>query len=141
MWNAGNLVAKDFKYAKATGEIFPPGQDSWNGVKDSYKFFTKHYHEPYFFTCWELDDNSGWAMTGNAWLYYNLPGEGSSSIKDNQGREWQGKVPGGFYFEYKKDQSGQDGIKISTTSITSDSGPVLLQLLGRGVIKPSDLGL
>lgn len=74
-------------------------------------------------------------------MYYNLPGEGSSSVKDTKGVNWQGKVPGGFYFEYKKDDSGLDGLKITSTSITSDSGPVLLELLKRGVVKPSDIGL
>lgn len=51
------------------------------------------------------------------------------------------KLPGGFHFVYKKDKSGKDGIKIATTSITSDSGPIVVELLRRGVLSPKDLGL
>lgn len=141
MWNAGNLVSSDFKYVKSTGEVFAPGKESWEGVKNTYALFTKWRHEPYFFTSYDLDDESGWALTGNAWVYYNLPGEGGASIKDNQGNTWQGRVPGGFYFEYKKDKSGKDGIKITSTSITSDSGPIVVQALQRGILSPKDIGL
>lgn len=81
-------------------------------------------------------------MSGNAWLFYNLPGDGSNAgITDLTGKSWQGKIPSGFHFVYKKDQSGKDGIMIATTAITSDSGPVVVELLKRGILKPSDIGL
>lgn len=81
-------------------------------------------------------------MTGNAQIYYNLPGDASGEgVTDSKGRKWQAKVPGGFYFEYKKDQGGKDGIKMASTSITSDSGPIVVELLKRGVLSPKDIGL
>lgn len=142
IWNAGNLVSPDFEYAKSDGTIFPRGKASWDGVTATYQFFTKWYHEPYFFTAFELDDGSGYALNGSAQIYYNLPGDATGAgVKDAQGRQWQGKIPGGFYFEYKKDQGGKDGLKITSTAITSDTGPIVVQLLQRGVLKPSDLGL
>jgi len=127
-------------YAKADGTIFPPGEESWAGVKQTYSVFTKYHHEPYFLCCYELDDGSGWAMSGNAWLYCSLPGEESDSVTDGKGQKFQMRVPAGFHFVYKK--TGENGaIQIATTSITSDSGPIVVALLQRGIMKPADLGL
>lgn len=78
-------------------------------------------------------------MTGNAWLFANLPGgTGDTPFTDLQGRKWQIRVPGGFHFIYKNTGGG---IRMATTAITSDSGPVVVELLKRGVMKPADLGL
>jgi len=89
--------------------------------------------------CYELDDGSGWAMIGDAWLYFDLPGEAKGEgVTDVEGRKWQMRVPGGFHFVYKKEGGG---IRLATTAITSDSGPVVVELLRRGVMKTSDLGL
>lgn len=81
-------------------------------------------------------------MLGNAWLYCNLPGDGqgSDSVTDGRGQKWQMRVPAGFHFVYKK-QGGDRGLRLATTSITCDSGPVVVALLQRGVMKPADLGL
>lgn len=82
-------------------------------------------------------------MTGNAWAYVNLPGQSSAGnkIKDLEGQEWDMRVPGGFHFVYAKDDSKAGGIGLKSTKITSDSGPVVVELLKRGVIGPKDLGL
>jgi len=82
-------------------------------------------------------------LLGNAWLFANLPGQGEGSkVKDVKGREWDIKVPAGFHFVYMKDSEAKhDGIKLATTSVTSDSGPIVVELLKRGVMKPADLGL
>jgi len=47
-------------------------------------------------------------------------------------------VPGGYHFRYRKEG---DSIKVASIAVTSDSGPIIVELLKRGVIKPSDLGI
>jgi len=137
MWSSKKYLTSDFQYSKSDGTIYPRGQESWDAVKQSYSFFTSYYHEPYFLVCYELDDKSGWAMIGDAWLYCNLPGDAKGTeVKDQKGRNWQMRVPGGFHFIYKK-QDG--GIRLATTAITSDSGPVVVALLQRGIMTPADL--
>jgi len=83
-------------------------------------------------------------MLGNAWLYCNLPGssdsQGTGGVTDGKGQKWQMRVPAGFHFVYKK-QHGEQDFRLATTSITCDSGPVVVALLQRGVMKPADLGL
>lgn len=131
-------LTSDFVYSKSTGEIFPPGQASWDALLQTYALLTECHHEPYFLACWESDDGSGWEMTGNAWLFANLPGGGAKSFADLTGRQWEVRVPAGFHFIYRKEGGG---IKMATTAITSDSGPIVVELLKRGMLKPADLGL
>ncbi|KAK5105577.1 hypothetical protein LTS08_001854 [Lithohypha guttulata] len=135
-----NYIASDFTYSKSTGQIFPSGKESWDAVTGDYRLFTVYRHEPYMLTCWETDDGSGWEMLGNAWLFANLPGDGSAAkvYKDLTGKEWEIRIPAGFFFKYRK-EGGE--IKVASIAITSDSGPVVVELLKRGVMKPSDLGL
>lgn len=138
----GQYQTSDFTYAKPNGQIFPSGKASWDQVAEDYSFFTKYHHEPYFFVCWERQQGDGWEMLGNAWLFANLPNGNGSGIKDGKGREWEIKVPAGFHFVYMKDSSAKHGgINLATTSVTSDTGPVVVELLKRGVMKPSDLGI
>lgn len=137
-----NHLLDDFVYTKSTGESFPPGQASLEAnAKDYSAFFTAYHHEPYFIICWENKD--GWEMTGNAWAYVNLPGQSSAGekITDLEGKRWDMRVPGGFHFVYVKDEKKAGGIGLKSTGITSDSGPVVVELLKRGVITAKDLGL
>lgn len=87
---------------------------------------------------WEREDGSAYELIGNAWLYVNLPGDGERTLKDKKGQSWEMRVPGGFHFVYLK----KDGdLKIATTAITSDSGPIVVEALKRGILKPQDIGL
>lgn len=112
-------------------------------VMKDYSYFTHWKHEPYYLVCYDAPDGTGYELTGNAWVFCNLPGNFTGpGVQDANGDKWQMKVPGGFFFKLKKDSSAKHGgIKIMSTSITADSSPVVFELLKRGVMKPSDLGL
>lgn len=77
-------------------------------------------------------------MIGLAMVFANLPGEEKREVKDKKGRDWEVKLPGAFKFYYRKDG---DGFKVKSTEIFSDSGPVVMALLKKGVMTPEQLGL
>ena len=80
-------------------------------------------------------------MDGMAGVFVDLPGQGKQAgngAKDNEGREWDLRIPGAFHFDYVKEGSG---FKLARTEIYSDSGPAMTMFLQRGLIKPADLGL
>lgn len=103
-----------------------------------YQFFTSEFHEPYFLATWESEKDT-WDMIGQAHMYANLPGQATpqeKKVKDLQGREWDVKIPGAFYFQYTK-QSGapHGGMVLKKTEIMSDSMPAVQILMARGVLK------
>ena len=87
----------------------------------------------------------GWELIGNAWIFGNFPGNpgpGEQKVKDIDGHEWDCKMAGGFRFQFVKDAGGpRDGILLKMVQIMTDSAPVMMKMLGRGLIKPADLGL
>lgn len=112
-------------------------------LSQDYGFFTSYRHEPYYACSYEAPDGSGYELTGNAWVYANLPGDHSGPmVTDADGKQWQMRVPGGFHFKMvKKSDAQHDGMVLARSAITADSGPIVMQLLKRGLMKPSDLGL
>lgn len=89
---------------------------------------------------WEREDGTGWELSGNAYLFGNLPGAQPGEDRPHvaKGKNWDVMIPAGFYFGYTKEG---DKIKMDRMAITADSGPVVLTCLRRGVLKPADLGL
>jgi len=129
----------NFTYSKSTGQKFAAGKASWDQVAQDYGVFKSYHHEPYLFVCWE-SGNGDYETLGDAWVYANLPGDDSAAknFTDSKGQKWEIKVPGGFNFHYKKDGNS---FKLASAATTGDSGPVVVELLKRGVMKPADLGL
>lgn len=64
------------------------------------------------------------------------PGENKQF--SHEGHDYDVNIPAGFYFGFRKVDGG---IKLDRMEITSDSGPAVVKLLQKGVIKPADLGL
>ena len=98
----------------------------------------RYHHEPYFLVCTETD--YGWQMIGQAQLFVKLPGDAAEGeppkCKDNTGEEYDLAIPSGFRFEYKKDDSSKHGaVKLQKTEIMSDSAPIVMMLVKRGVIQ------
>lgn len=120
------------------------GDAAYRRTESDYAVFTKWHHAPEYYVCHESKDINGWEMIGQANLYANLvgPPDGQPKVKDSSGEEWDVKVPAAFHFWYEKsDDAEHDGIVLKRTHIMSDSGPVVVRLLHRGVLKPSDIGL
>jgi hypothetical protein len=85
-------------------------------------------------------------MIGNAYIFGNLPGNPSASepgkVQDIDGKQWDCKMVGGFRFQFVKDAGGpRDGMLMKKVQIMTDTAPVMMRMLGRGLVKPSDLGL
>ena len=84
-------------------------------------------------------------MMGNAFIFGNLPGKPGSEeqkVKDIDGQEWDCKMSGAFHFRFvKRDAAPRDGVLMDLVEIMTDSAPIMMKMLGRGLIKPSDLGL
>jgi len=136
--------ADDFSVLKPDGNEVEGGEQAWAAIKELYSPFTEHLHEPFFLSCHETD--YGWEMIGQAMVYANLQGKqaaGEQKVKDLTGKEWDIKVPGGFRFQYVKDAKAKNGggIVLRMTQIMSDSGPAMMGMMKRGLIKASDLGL
>lgn len=130
-------LSSDTTLVKPDGSSHTGNGLAFKQSKEMYQFFTSEFHEPYFLVTWETKD--GWEMIGQAHLFANLPGEATpqeAKVKDLQGREWDVKIPGGFRFEYvRQDGAPHDGIVLRRTEIMSDSMPAVQLLMARGVIK------
>jgi hypothetical protein len=79
-------------------------------------------------------------MIGQAHVYATLPGKPADGeppkVKDGKGKEWDVSVPGAFHFEYRKDDSSKHGgFKLQKTEIMSESLPIAMMLVKRGVIQ------
>lgn len=53
-------LTKDFQLHAATGQVFPPGEESFEGVKQIYAPFASTLHEPTWVAVWETKD--GWYL-------------------------------------------------------------------------------
>jgi hypothetical protein len=147
LFNSGQMFSKsssewhteNFSYHKSTGEIIEGGTKAFDALKETYAPFDGTNHEPNFLICWETKD--GWEMLGQALLYGNLkaPGGSGKVHTDVTGQKWDVGVPSAFHFAYVKDSSGPEGIKLERTDIFSDSAPVLVEMLKRGMLKPEQL--
>jgi hypothetical protein len=128
----------DFTIASADGTVSHGIKDAWAKLSETYGPLPKYSHQPTYINWYETDD--GWEMIGSADVCMNLAGAaGSGGAKSNRdGASWELKVPGAFKFNYVKHG---DSFLLKRTEIFSDSGPVVMSLLKKGVLKPSDLGL
>jgi len=130
----------DWELQKADGTTFHGAKESYDAVKELYGPLTAFLHEASFLIAW--DTKEGWDVVGFANLFMNLPGESQGQkVKDEaQGKSWDLMVPTAFRFTYVKDsRSKHDGILLKKTVIYADSGPVVMGLLKRGVLKPEQL--
>jgi hypothetical protein len=80
-------------------------------------------------------------MIGSANMFADLPVPGGEKQHaDLTGKKWDLRLPGMFHFEYVKDSSAKhDGILLKSTKVYSDSGPAVVEMLKRGMVKPEQL--
>lgn len=127
----------DWTLQKSTGETIEGADAAWKALAEVYAPFSSHVHDPSFLISWETE--KGWDMFGVAWLWYELaapPSGGEKRMKGYGGKEWDGVLPGAFYFTYVKD--GSD-VKLARTEIYSDPSAAMVQMLKRGMLKPEHL--
>jgi len=138
-----DLYTDDLVLLKPDGAEVKGGEASWAAVAELFSPFVAQHTEPFYLVT--TDTDYGWEMIGKAKIYGTLPGkpsDGETKVKDGKGREWDVAMPGGFRFQYVKDAGGpHDGILMKMVQICTDSGPVLMRMLRRGLIKPADVGL
>ncbi|KAF3037728.1 hypothetical protein E8E11_005283 [Didymella keratinophila] len=134
-----NWMAQDHFLVRSTGQKDTGAQASVDALyKEIYAPFAEHAHVPYHLVCYEVDD--GWEMMGLATVYWNLavPGkqESGEKVKDKEGNEWDGAMPGAFNFHYRKEGGG---IRVTKTEIAADPTAAVVGMLKRGMMKPEDL--
>lgn len=85
----------------------------------------------------------GWEMIGQAWIFGNLPGEpakGEQKVMDKSGKAWDVGMAGAFRFQYRKVDGAKHGdILLQMVHIMTDTGPLLMRMMGRGLLDPSTL--
>jgi hypothetical protein len=140
---SSDIYTDDLELLKPDGTRVSGGKESWAAIAELFGAYTSQWTEPYYMVC--TDTEYGWEMIGNAYIYGNLPGSpsaGETKVKDGNGKEWDHAMSGGFRFQFVKGTSGpHDGILLKMVQIAADSGPVLMKMLKRGLVKPADLGL
>ena len=132
----------DFVLIMADGTEYKGKKDALVKLKEVYGALIAHYHDPYYSSTVE-GKNGTWEMIGQAKLYAKLPGnpaEGEKPVKDPKGRSWDIALPAAFKFVYAKGD-GPEGLLMTRTELMSDSTPIVMTLLKRGVMSPADLGL
>jgi hypothetical protein len=140
-FDSGNLlnegydawVTDDFSFTTPYGVTTTGREAAWAEVKHTYQFFTAHYHEPEEYIIWETDQ--GWKLSGRAGVYVNFPVplEGAAKVKDLKGNDWDFKMHAMFSFEWVKDPSGPNGIRLKKEIVVADGFPMMNQLVKRGM--------
>lgn len=130
----------DFTIVKADGSVHEGLQKAFASLQSTYGPLTEYHHQPTYGVITET--SNGWSCVGVADLFYSLPGQGASAgAADNTGKKFDGVIPGAFIFNFVKSDKGPDGLQLNKITLFSDSGPIVVQLLQRGVLKPADIGL
>jgi hypothetical protein len=126
---------EDYVYTKATGETFC-GAAAWNAAHKDYAPFKAMCNEPKWGCIWET--KSGWEMVGEVILFADFAVEGrEKKFEDLQGRRWDLGMPGMLRFEIVRDEgSKHEGIKLKRIQNFSDTRPVIMEMLKRGMIAP-----
>ena len=146
-WDTSNYkewYTPDNSLATADGREVTGAENAWATLHQVYGPFVKFTHQPSFVMCREVE--GGYDMRGQATLFGELPGEpsaGEEKVTDNKGKKWDVAVPAGFRFKYKEEPKASNGygMLLARSEIMADSGPIVVKMLKRGVMKPSDLGL
>ena len=131
--------APDYVYIAPDGQKHEGREKAIEALKALYGPLTAHCHEAFYMNATETD--YGYEMVGLATLWANLPGnpaQGETKKQDKAGKSWDLAGPGAFHFKFEKDGAG---LRLRSTGIMADSGPLVVGMLKRGVLSPKDLGL
>lgn len=123
----------DFTFSQCGAPSAPGGAAAFAALVGVYAPLSAHYHEPHCYLIWEND--KGYEMTGVAYMYgnFHVPRDGAEKVKDLEGREWDFKGLGSFYFVYEKDPTGPKGLKLKSEVLIADGLPLVKELVKRGM--------
>ena len=133
-WNTDDLA-----YQKANGEVTTGGLAAFKASLEVYRPFAAYLHEPKFGIVWEVEN--GYEMIGHATLFADFvaPG-GEKKAEDFSGRKWDVGLPGMFQFTIVKVPGAPtDELKLSRGAMFSDSGPVMVEMMKRGMVQANQL--
>ncbi|KAB8346053.1 hypothetical protein FH972_023105 [Carpinus fangiana] len=127
----------DFWLQKPDGTVIKGADQAWAAVHELYQPFAAHFHDPTFLVL--SDTSDGWTMAGQANVFGNLQGPlGETKATDSTGKAWELMTPAMFIFHFVK-SSNKAGVALKSTRIFSDSGPAIVAMLKKGLIKPEQL--
>jgi hypothetical protein len=74
-------------------------------------------------------------------LFADLAVDGGEKKFENiEGKKWDMGLPAMFRFEFVREEgSKHEGIKLMRSQIFSDTGPVIMEMLKKGMAKPESL--
>jgi hypothetical protein len=123
----------DFTFSYCGAPSAPAGPAAFAALVERYAPLKAHYHEPHCYLIWEND--TGYELTGVAYMYGNFhaPRDDVEKVKDEEGREWDFKGLGSFYFVFVKDQEGPKGLKMKSEVLIADGLPLAKELVKRGM--------
>ncbi|KAF2668721.1 hypothetical protein BT63DRAFT_471807 [Microthyrium microscopicum] len=70
---------------------------------------------------------------------FPVPLDGAEKVKDLEGREWDFKGTGAFWFEYVKDATGHKGLKLRRWRTYADGMPIVMEITKRGMATFDDV--
>ncbi|RAH68728.1 uncharacterized protein BO66DRAFT_412495 [Aspergillus aculeatinus CBS 121060] len=138
-------VTPDFVFVKPNGERCEGGLPAWEAMRQEYAAFARSHHEPSWVCVVDCDgeEGGGWEFVGEGKLFIDLPDgkiPGEKKAKDLDGQEWDLGVESMFRFRFVHTSSElNEGIRIKRFQFYSDSGPVVAEMVRRGVVRVEDL--
>ena len=121
---ANTTQTEDFSVLKPDGSLRKGREDAAKAIQEIYGPFASHNHRPNFLVTWETKD--GYAMSGEADVFFNLHGVPAGNESDGEGGKWHGHISAAFRFDYVREESD---IKLKATRIFSDASPALKLML------------
>lgn len=127
-------ITDDFEFTTPFGQKTVGLEPSWAALLRTYAFFSAHYHEPQEFVVWETDN--GYKLMGQAYMYVKFVGDKQvgDGVQDLEGRKWDARFMGKFFFEWVRDPQGHKGLKMKREDVTADGFPMFAALVERGVV-------
>jgi len=137
--NFSDWHTDDMTFQKANGEIITGGLAAFKASLEVYQPFATYMHEPKLCVVWE--NENGYEMIGHATLFADFvsPG-GEKKAEDSSSRKWDVGLPGMFQFAFVKVSGAPiDGLKLGRIAMYSDSGPVVVEMIKRGMVQANQL--
>lgn len=134
----------DYTFINPHGEVTTGGEAAFKATQENYRPFSSSIHEPVWACVWEDQSENAWYVVAEAILYGDFPETDTKKegkrFEDREGRKWDVGLYGMFRFEFVKDVGAvHDGLKMRRLRAYCDTGPMVVEMLKRGMMQPEDL--